>query len=180
MAAKKKKRKPQREPQVKVEIGEPQLAPEYTVETGDAMILEPGNIDLRNRPYVWHDDGSASTVRSMGVNLGDVGGPETLIPTVSDDGSLLTPEEAIDEYIRTGKHLGQYSTVEASNEAGRLIHEDQERNPPANTMARLDGQRTVPFSTKPKAKKPGSISVHIGEPTMQPRWDVKTGKAVLK
>jgi hypothetical protein len=89
-----------------------------------ADLVETGNIDLAHRPHVVNPDGSVSTVRSMGVNFG---GPEVLIPTVSDDGRLLTPEEAIEQYRTTGKHLGKFKSVPASNAWAQLVHEQQER-----------------------------------------------------
>lgn len=87
-----------------------------------AGLLTPGNIDLANRPTVRNADGSVSTVRSVGVN---VDGREVLLPTVSDDGRILTTEQAVAEYRRTGRHLGQFSSPEASTAYAQNLHEAQ-------------------------------------------------------
>lgn len=63
-----------------------------------------GNIDLYNRPQVKNDDGSISTVRSMSFNDGN---NEVLIPTVSNNGQILSDNDAIDNYYKTGQYLGK-------------------------------------------------------------------------
>lgn len=85
-------------------------------------MVAPGTIDLARRPVVRNRDGTISTVRSMGVNID---GQEVLIPTVSPDGRILAPRDAIDLYRRTGQHLGMFATPDASTAYAKALHEQQ-------------------------------------------------------
>jgi hypothetical protein len=87
-------------------------------------MVTPGNIDLMARPVVKNPDGSISTVRSMSVNFG---GPEVLIPTVSDDGRILSDDDAIQLYRKSGKHLGMFQTPEHATSYAKTLHEQQAR-----------------------------------------------------
>lgn len=92
--------------------------------SGSDGVIEKGNIDLMNRPNVRNADGSVSTVRSMGIN---VDGLEVLIPTVSEDGRIMSDEEAINEFYKTGRHLGKFKNAEASTKYAERLHDDQAR-----------------------------------------------------
>lgn len=81
-----------------------------------------GNINLNNRPVVQNPDGTISTVRSMSFNED---GKEILIPTVSQNGTVMNPQQAIDEYHRTGQHLGVFNSPETANAMARQIHNQQ-------------------------------------------------------
>lgn len=84
------------------------------------MPQEVGNIDLRKQPRVKNPDGTTSTVRSISINDG---GQEILIPTVVGN-KVVSDEEAIDEYRRTGKHLGKFDSVEDANTAAERLHNE--------------------------------------------------------
>jgi hypothetical protein len=86
--------------------------------------LEPGNIDLNRRPVVKNGDGTISTVRSMSVNID---GREVLIPTVSDDGRVMSDDEAIEEFERTGRHLGVFDSTESATAFAEQLHTSQAR-----------------------------------------------------
>jgi hypothetical protein len=84
--------------------------------------LEQGNIDLTDRPRVRTKDGSISTVRSMSANID---GKEVLMPTVSRDGRIMSDDEAIDQYRRTGQHLGKFRTPQDADAYARQLHDQQ-------------------------------------------------------
>ncbi|CUZ06117.1 Uncharacterised protein [Serratia marcescens] len=111
-------------------------------------MIEPGNIDIHHRPIVNNPDGSISTVRSMSTNID---GREVLIPTVSDDGRIMTDDEAIDNFMRTGKHLGMFSSPEAATAYAESLHEQQaqeylpkEQQASSNFFDQFDGSDTPP------------------------------------
>lgn len=85
-------------------------------------LLEKGNIDIHNRPVVKNSDGSISTVLSMSTNID---GREVLIPTVSDDGRIMSDDEAIDNFMRTGKHLGMFDNPDDATAYAESLHNQQ-------------------------------------------------------
>ena len=87
-------------------------------------MVSQGDIDLTTRPKVKNEDGSVSTVRSMSFRDEELG-VEVLVPTVSDDGRIMSDQEAIDQYYKTGKHLGMFRTPEAADKYAEELHKRQ-------------------------------------------------------
>jgi hypothetical protein len=79
-----------------------------------------GNIDLTRQPRVLNPDGSISTVRSMSANFD---GEEVLIPTTVG-GRVVSDEEAIQEYLRTRRHLGKFKTPQEATAYADQLHND--------------------------------------------------------
>lgn len=96
-----------------------------SINNSDTSKYGLGNIDLTNRPIVHNDDGSISTVRSMSFE--DEDGKEVLVPTVSDDGRIMSNDEAVQQYYKTKRYLGKFDSIDEANAYAEQLHNQQEQ-----------------------------------------------------
>lgn len=94
-----------------------------TTEPTAPSLLEPGNIDIHHRPVVHNTDGTISTVRS--ITITDDSGRAILIPTVSEDGRIMSNAEAVTQYQKTHRHLGIFKNEAAADNYAQNLHEAQ-------------------------------------------------------
>lgn len=118
-------------------------------------LLTPGNIDLASRPTVTNADGTVSTVRSVSVN---VDGHEVLIPTVSDDGRLLSTPDAIALYRKTGHHLGVFDSPDSATAYAQRLHDAQ-----AARLGPMGGPVASPFEQARAALATGPSLDEVAE-----------------
>ncbi len=94
----------------------------------NGTLFERGNIDPTERPIVINKDGSIETVYSM---TSEFDGIYYVIPTILRDsngnGYRATPEEAVQEFLKTGKHMGAFIDQINANSYAIAYHEEQEK-----------------------------------------------------
>lgn len=86
-------------------------------------VVAPGNIDLTTRPKHKNADGSISTVKSLSL---EEDGVEILIPTIADDGTALTDDQAVALYHTSGKFLGKFTSPANANVYAIALHNQQD------------------------------------------------------
>lgn len=84
-------------------------------------MLEPGNIDLDNRPAVRNADGSTSTVRTI---TAEFDGKTYLLPTIIN-GKLVSNDEAKQHFRQTGQHMGAFSSEDAAEDYDKKLHTEK-------------------------------------------------------
>jgi predicted transcriptional regulator len=84
-------------------------------------LIQPGNIDLNNRPVVKNADGSISTVRSISVGID---GKTYLIPTVVGN-KVVSNADAVKAFQQTGRHLGVFESPDAADAYAQQLHLQQ-------------------------------------------------------
>jgi len=87
-------------------------------------IIQHGNIDIHHRPRVPNPEGGYSTVRS--ISFSPRPGREVLIPTVVGR-RIVSDQEAIRHYYKTGRHLGIFKDVASANRYAIQLHNQQEK-----------------------------------------------------
>jgi hypothetical protein len=92
------------------------------MQRGFSGMIYPGNIDIYNRPLVENPQGGTSTVYSVDVNLD---GNQYLIPRITDNGRILSENEAVEHFKKNGKHFGIFESPEASTLHAEYLHNQQ-------------------------------------------------------
>lgn len=90
-------------------------------------MVTKGTIDLTTRPIVKNADGTVSTVRSISI---EEDGKEILIPTVADDGHVMSDKEATAAYdasVKAGspRHLGVFNDAKSADTYAEQLHNQQ-------------------------------------------------------
>jgi hypothetical protein len=111
------------------------------------MLVAP-TLDLTNRPRVKNADGTISTIRTIGI---ETDGKYVLVPTVSDDGRIMSNDEAFQQCRKTGKHVGIYDTKANADAAGPYWHNLE--------AAKLAGQPAQPVEQPTAQNAPDGIVI---------------------
>lgn len=122
-------------------------------------VVEPGTIDIFNRPVVHNADGTISTVRSISVALEK--GLAALLPTVIN-GAVVSNDDAIRHYLQTHEHLGIFGSEGVAEAYAQLLHHEQDLE--YSKLPNFDRGGVMPGLPG----VPGLAVVHGGERVLTP------------
>lgn len=74
----------------------------------------PGNMDIAKRKVFVGEDRKAKILMPITVPVG--GGQYAVVPSVGEDGTVLTKDQAIEKYMETKQHLGVFETEAAARD----------------------------------------------------------------
>lgn len=137
--------------------------------------LVAGNIDLSNRPRVQNADGSVSTVRSMSF---EQNGKEILVPTVID-GRVVSNDEAIAHYRKTGQHLGIFATPAAATAFAQQLHENEARKLELPPIGGEVGARVPDFRATNEPPSTALKAAAYGKDALQLALDALPGAGAV-
>lgn len=85
-----------------------------------------GNTDLEDLPIIENEDGTYDTLDTFSVGID---GEEVLLNCIQrgPDGNAVrvSEDEAIDQYMKDGKHLGKFKSAESAASYAKQLDEDQ-------------------------------------------------------
>jgi len=138
-------------------------------------LLQPGNIDLDNRPVVNNPDGSVSTEFSKSWNFD---GKEVLLPTVIN-GRRVSDEEAIAHYRQTGENLGTFDTPENADAYAEVIHNRQGGRVSPQARGAMPPPPLTAELPPLEVKQPGAVGVPTGPDAREVMGDRPPSQADL-
>lgn len=97
--------------------------PLYVVPGKYPGLVQPGNINVLDRPPVKNPNGGYSSVLSF--SIGTPKG-EVLIPQVVN-GQIVSKQAAMQHYFRTRQHLGVFADSASADRYAQALHLQQER-----------------------------------------------------
>ena len=114
------------------------MEPMFKIQGKWPGLMEEGTLDLLRRPAVPNPEGGTSSIFSMSVGMD---GKEYLIPRVSEDGKLMSENEAVDYFKKTGGHLGVFDSPKSATEYAKKLHLQQEQLAFSRELSMLLGMK---------------------------------------
>lgn len=131
--------------------------PTAALPTANSKAVTAPTLDTTKQPTVKNEDGTQSTVSTMGF---DIDGKYVNLPTISPEGARLTPAQAVEQYRKTGKHLGIFNNRAEGDAAAQETHLSEEKR----------------ISALPQA---GAAQAETPEPNVSDYVPVQVGNSIM-